>query len=61
MIKKASQFLRNVVSEMKKVRWPTKPELVKYTITVITTVAFVAIFFTIVDFGISSLLQFILD
>ena len=60
MVKKIIAFLKNVVSEMKKVRWPTKSELVKYTITVITTVAFVAIFFTIVDFGISSLIQLIL-
>ncbi len=59
MFKKVSQFLKNVVSEMKKVRWPTREELVKYTITVIATVAFVTLFFVVVDYGISSLLQLI--
>ncbi|PWA12968.1 preprotein translocase subunit SecE [Pueribacillus theae] len=61
MFKKAGKFLKNVVNEMKQVRWPTKKELVKYTITVIATVAFVTVFFVIVDFGISSLIQFILE
>lgn len=60
MFNKTTRFLKNVISEMKKVSWPTKKELVKYTITVITTVAFVAVFFMIVDFGISSLIQLIL-
>lgn len=61
MFKKVSKFLKNVVNEMKQVRWPTKKELVKYTITVIATVAFVTVFFVIVDFGISSLIQLILE
>ena len=61
MFKKISKFLKNVVNEMKQVRWPTKKELVKYTITVIATVAFVTVFFVIVDFGISSLIQLILE
>ena len=61
MFTKISQFFKNVVKEMKKVRWPTKKELVKYTITVIVTVAFVTLFFVVVDFGISSLLKLITD
>mgnify|MGYP001947307619 FL=1 len=59
MFKKVSQFFVNVANEMKKVRWPTKKELVKYTITVIVTVTFVTLFFVVVDFGISSLLKWI--
>lgn len=61
MFTKISQFFKNVVKEMKKVRWPTKKELVKYTITVIVTVTFVTLFFVVVDFGISSLLKLITD
>jgi len=61
MFAKINQFFKNVVKEMKKVRWPTKKELVKYTITVIVTVAFVTLFFVVVDFGISSLLKLITD
>lgn len=54
-------FFRDVVREMKKVSWPKRKELVRYTITVITTVAFFAIFFAIVDLGISELLRLILE
>ncbi|CAG9622237.1 preprotein translocase subunit SecE [Sutcliffiella rhizosphaerae] len=50
-------FLRDVSREMKKVSWPKRKELTRYTITVITTVAIVAVFFWIVDLGISELLR----
>jgi len=46
-------FLKNVSKEMKKVSWPTGKELTNYTITVIATVAFVAVFFGVVDMIIS--------
>lgn len=49
-------FFKNVSREMAKVTWPKARELRSYTVTVIVTVIFVAIFFAIVDFGISELL-----
>jgi preprotein translocase subunit SecE len=60
-MQRLTKFLRNVVREMKKVSWPKRKELTRYTITVISTVAFVAVFFSIVDLGISSLIRFILE
>ncbi len=42
---------------MKKVSWPKGKELTSYTITVIATVAFVAVFFFLIDLGISQLLN----
>ena len=51
------KFIKDVSREMKKVSWPKGPELVSYTITVIATVAFVAVFFSVVDLGISQLLN----
>ncbi|MDY0410032.1 preprotein translocase subunit SecE [Virgibacillus soli] len=50
-------FLKNVSKEMKKVTWPKGKELTSYTITVIATVAFVAIFFFLIDLGISQFLN----
>ncbi|HEX6593752.1 MAG TPA: preprotein translocase subunit SecE [Bacillota bacterium] len=50
-------FLKKVSQEMKKVTWPTGKELTSYTITVVATVAFVAIFFAIVDQGITFILN----
>lgn len=51
------KFFKDVSREMKKVTWPKGRELTSYTITVITTVLFVAIFFAIVDLGITQVLD----
>lgn len=55
------EFFKGVVREMKRVTWPTKKELTRYTLVVIATVTFMAIFFAVVDLGISSLLRLILE
>jgi preprotein translocase subunit SecE len=54
-------FLRDVIREMKKVSWPGRKELYRYTVTVLATVAFVSVFFAAVDLGISSLMSFIYE
>lgn len=51
------KFLKDVSREMRKVTWPKGAELVSYTITVVVTVAFVALFFAIIDLGITQLLN----
>jgi preprotein translocase subunit SecE len=54
------KFFRNVSSEMRKVSWPKRKELTRYTITVITTVVFAAVFFAVIDLGISELMRLII-
>ncbi|GAA0323171.1 preprotein translocase subunit SecE [Bacillus carboniphilus] len=54
-------IFRNVVSEMKKVSWPKKKELTRYTITVLVTVTLVSLYFAVVDVGISSIIDLILE
>ncbi|WP_249872528.1 preprotein translocase subunit SecE [Oceanobacillus saliphilus] len=51
------KFLKNVSREMKKVSWPKGKELTNYTIIVISTVIFVALFFFAVDLGITQILN----
>ena len=46
---------------MKKVSWPGKQELYRYTVTVVVTVVLIALFFTVVDFGISQILNLFFD
>nr|WP_264184018.1 preprotein translocase subunit SecE [Bacillus shivajii] len=46
---------------MKRVSWPTRNELVRYTGVVIATVAFIAVFFAISDYVISTIIRFILN
>jgi preprotein translocase subunit SecE len=55
------KFFRDVKSEMKKVSWPKRKELVNSTITVIATVVFFVLFFAAADTGISSLIRLILE
>ncbi|MCP8971097.1 preprotein translocase subunit SecE [Ectobacillus ponti] len=56
-----TDFFRNVAREMKKVSWPKRGELFRSTLTVIATVAFFAVFFAVLDLGISSLIRLILE
>lgn len=58
---KPINFLKNVSREMKKVSWPGKKELTNSTITVVLTVAFVTIFFVVVDLGITQILNVLFD
>ena len=46
-------FLKNVVSEMKKVSWPTASELFRKTLIVIVVVGFLMAFSYLVDLGIT--------
>ncbi|MDK6864003.1 MULTISPECIES: preprotein translocase subunit SecE [Nosocomiicoccus] len=50
-------FLANVVSEMKKVSWPTGKEVVNYTSIVVFTVIFFLFFFYAIDIGITYLID----
>ncbi|WP_208585797.1 preprotein translocase subunit SecE [Gracilibacillus suaedae] len=54
-------FLKNVNREMKKVSWPRGRELTRYTITVVLTVAFVTVFFALIDLGITQLLNMLFE
>lgn len=54
---KLSKFVREVRSEMRKVSWPNRKELITYTIVVIVTVIIVAVFTGVVDVIISGVLN----
>ena len=48
------RFLKKVVSEKKKVRWPTFNELVRKTLIVIVVVGILMLFSYVVDLGITA-------
>ena len=52
-IGKAGQYYRDVVSEMRKVIWPTKDELKDMTIVVLTVSGILAVFTFVVDWVIN--------
>jgi preprotein translocase subunit SecE len=51
-----TKFLREVRTELRKVAWPNRKELVNYTIIVIVAVLIVAAFIGVVDFVVSRIL-----
>ncbi|MFB7141151.1 preprotein translocase subunit SecE [Gottfriedia sp. NPDC056225] len=55
------KFFREVKSEMKKVSWPKRKELVNSTVTVLATVLFFVVFFAVIDSGLSKLIRLILE
>lgn len=58
---KITGFFREVGSEMRKTSWPKSKELTKYTVVVLSTVIVMALFFVLVDLGISKLLRWYLE
>lgn len=58
-VKKNFAFFSDSWSELKKVRWPHRKELWSYTLVVISTVAFITIYFALLDLGISWLLRLV--
>lgn len=51
------RFFRDVRAEFKKVQWPNRRELTSYTLVVIVTVAVVAAFLGLIDYGLSAVIQ----
>ncbi len=54
------QFIQQVRSEVSKVVWPTRREVVLTTLMVLVMATVLAIFFSLVDFGIRSGLEAVL-
>lgn len=56
-IGKASQFFREAKMELKKVKWPTRKELLASTAVVIVLTLIIALFLGLVDFGLIKILK----
>ncbi|MFC4323854.1 preprotein translocase subunit SecE [Litchfieldia salsa] len=55
------KFFQSVAREMKKVSWPKRKELTRYTIIVLSTITFVSVFFALIDTGISELIRLVIE
>jgi preprotein translocase subunit SecE len=58
-IEKSIQFLREVKIELKKVTWPPKNQAISFTLVVLILVFIFAIYFGIVDAGLSALVRLV--
>ncbi len=59
-LEEAKKYFKSVYSELKKVHWPTRREVLIYTGVVLVSVAIIGIIIWIFDSLLSWLLQFIL-
>ncbi len=48
-MKKIKNFFKDVKKEVSKVKWPTKKDMFKYSLTVILFIVFFALFFSAID------------
>ena len=55
--KEKDSFFQGVKSEMEKTSWPTKEELLKYTVMLFSKVIFFMVFFWVLDIGIGNLIE----
>ncbi|HBU75802.1 MAG TPA: preprotein translocase subunit SecE, partial [Acidimicrobiaceae bacterium] len=51
------QYLREVRDEMRKVAWPERPEVVRYSLIVLVTVVVYTAYVSGLDFGLGSLMR----
>ena len=52
-----ARFLRETIEELRKVVWPTLPELYRYTLVVVATVVVIAGFIGLVDFAVGEFVK----
>lgn len=50
---KKESYMAGVTSELKKVKWPSKNEVIKYTVATIVFVLVLVIFFLLLNLGMS--------
>ena len=58
--KSPARFVKDVISELKKVTWPTAKDLLKYSSAVLGFILIVAIIVGLFDFGITSIFDLVL-
>jgi preprotein translocase subunit SecE len=54
-------FFKEIFQELKKVVWPTREQLVKNTVTVLTVCMIIGILIWLFDWGLSSLIALLLN
>ncbi|MEZ7820854.1 MAG: preprotein translocase subunit SecE [Patescibacteria group bacterium] len=58
---KIVNYFNSSIEELKKVKWPTKNEVVNNTILVVIICIFMAIFLGLLDFGLTHLVEWMIS
>ena len=56
-MKAIARFFVNVKKEMKKVRWPKKKEMIKFSVATISVLCFFMLFFSCIDGMLSAIVK----
>jgi preprotein translocase subunit SecE len=59
-LRRAQEFVREVVAEFRKVAWPSRQELINSTVVVITVTVVVSVFLGAVDVALARIVERIL-
>ena len=54
-MKKVARFLVSVKAETKKIKWPTKKEMIKYSVATIVFVVIFALLFSLMDVALTAI------
>lgn len=60
LVGRIGDFFKGIVTEMKKVNWPTRRETIYLTLIVIVSLGVAAAFIMAIDFGLSKILEYII-
>lgn len=60
IVARSGRFLREVRAELRKVSWPTRKELISYTVIVLIAVLVVALYIGAIDFVFALLLDLVI-
>ncbi|MGD2279317.1 MAG: preprotein translocase subunit SecE [Candidatus Omnitrophota bacterium] len=60
-MKKVTKFLNQVKTELKKVAWPTREELISSTIVVLVSTLILAVFIGVCDLFLSRIINFLIS
>ena len=60
MFRRLKQFLKDVISEFKRVQWPTREATIKSTSVVVCVSLAVALYLGVADLGLSDIMQMVI-
>ena len=59
MINPILSYLKGVWSELKKVSWPTRQEVINHTVIVVVSIALAIAITSAIDYGLTTLVQYL--
>ena len=60
MFRRIKQFFKDVVTEFKRVQWPTKEATIRSTSVVVAVSLVIALYLGTADLGLSDIMQFVI-